>query len=222
MRDKILKLAKRLNKFTIEEIEPILNIENLQEILDELVKEKLLQFKNGTYFYVKEESKKLDLPLFFQFHTKEEINMIIKCFCAGVTTDKGAFLLGISDATLQKFNMYFRKMIYEKQLQELKEHFAQNPKVPKVRIFYDIPVHFYLYDEKLFVTGKELKSKDLNEHTKAEKLKIKVLYSRLRRSINHSNMKKFLLYHVAEHIWKYGKDFEQLKNEIYTLLHLAP
>ena len=111
-------------------------------------------------------------------------------------------------------------MIYEKQLQELKEYFANNPKAPKVRTFYEIPVYFYLYDDKLFVTGKELKAKISEEHTKEGKLKIKVLYSRLRRSINHFNMKKLLTYHVAEHIWKYGKDFEQLRNEIYSLLNL--
>ena len=220
MKNKVLKLAKRLNKFSLDEIEPILNCENLQEILDELVEEKLLQLQNGIYFYVKKESKKSDLPLFFQFHTKEEIVMIVKCFCVGITSDKGAFLLDISDATLQKFNAYFRKIIYEKQLQELKEHFAKNPKAPKVRTFYEIPVYFYLYDEKLFVVEKPLYSKDSTEHTKEEKLKIKVLYSRLRRSINHSNMKKLLPYHVAENIWKYGKDFEQLKSEIYSLLNL--
>ena len=220
MHNKILKLAKRLNKFAMEEIEPILNIDNLQEILDNLIKEKSLQFQNGFYFYIKKESKKSDLPLFFQFHTTEEIDMLIKCFCAGVTTDKGAFLLGISDGPLQKFNMYFRKMIYEKQLQELKEYFAKNPKAPKVRTFYEIPVYFYLYDTKLFVVGKPLYAKNPNEHTEEEKLKIKILYSRLRRSINHSNMKKLLPYHIAEHIWKYGKDSEQLRNEIYSLLNL--
>ena len=220
MRNKILKLAKRLGKFTIEEIEPILNVDNLLEILDMLVEEKSLQCQNEIYFYIKKESKKSDLPLFFQFHTKEEIDMIIKLFCAGIATDKGAFLLGISDGPLQKFNMYFREIIYEKQLQELKEYFAKNLKAPKVRTFYEIPVYFYFYDDKLFVTRNELKSKDLKEHTTEEKLKIKVLYSRLRRSINHSNMKKLLTYHVAEHIWKYGKDFEQLRDEIYSLLNL--
>ena len=47
--NKILKLAKRLNKFTMEEIEPILNIDNLQNFLDMLVEEKSLQFQNGIY-----------------------------------------------------------------------------------------------------------------------------------------------------------------------------
>ena len=95
-------------------------------------------------------------------------------------------------------------------MQKLKEHFANNPKAPKVRTFYELPVYLYFYDDKLFVTGKELRSKDLKEHTKEEKLKIKVLYSRLRRSINHSNMKKLLPYHVAEHIWKYGRRYNEL------------
>src|SRR5574344_1073878 len=99
VKNKLLKLAKRLNKFTLEEVEPILNCEKLQEILDELVKEKLLQFKNGIYSYIKNESKKSDLPLFFQFHTKDELDMIIKCFCTGITSDKVAFLLDVSDAT---------------------------------------------------------------------------------------------------------------------------
>lgn len=217
--NKVLKLAKRLNKFSIEDIEPILNIDKLQEIINKLVEEKVLQFQNGIYFYIKKESEKLDLPLFFQFHTKKEIDMIIKCFCAGITSDKGAFLLDVSDATLQKFNAYFRKIIYEKQLQELKEHFAKNPKAPKVRTFYGIPVYFYLYDEKLFVVGKPLYAKISNEHTVEEKLKIKILYSRLRRSINHSNMKKLLPYHVAEHIWKYGKDFEEMKDLLTSKLN---
>ena len=38
------------------------------------------------------------------------------------------------------------------------------------------------------------------QHTRDEKLRIKVLYSRLRRSINHSNKKKFMHHHVAEGI----------------------
>ena len=47
-----------------------------------------------------------------------------------------------------------------------------------------------MYDGKLFVVDKPLKSNIDKEHSKSEKLKIKVLYSRLRRSINHSKMKK--------------------------------
>src|SRR5574344_1342836 len=218
MKDKLLKLAKRLNRFTLADIEPILCCDNLENILQELVSENLLKFSNGNYFYVKKSKLKKELPNFFQFHTQDEIDMIIKCFCADIETEKGAFLIGISDATLQKFNMYFRKMIYEQQLNTLKKCFERTPKFPKMRTFYDIPVYFYLYDNELFVTDKPLKSKNIIEHSKEEKLRIKVLYSRLRRSIDHSRMKKFITHHVAEHIWKYGKNFGQLKNEIHSLL----
>ena len=223
MNARIQKLCKRLNRFTLEEIALIAELEEseVKIILQDLIKENLLIVHDNNYIYnniEKEIKLKKRLPLMFQFHTSEEIDMIIKCFCAGVTTDKGAFLLGISDATLQKFNMYFREIIYEKQLQELKEYFEQSQNIAKVRTFYNVPVCFYLYENKLFASEKKLKSRDLKEHSKQEKLRIKVLYSRLRRSINHSKMKKLMHYHVAEHLWKYGKDFPPLKEELKSLL----
>lgn len=94
-------------------------------------------------------------------------------------------------------------MIYERQLNALKTHFEQKPKTAKMRRFYDIPVYFYLYNDELFVADKPLKTKRKKlPHTKEESLRIKVLYSRLRRSINHSQMKQNLAQHVAEHILK--------------------
>lgn len=74
MRDKILKLAKRMNKFTFEDIEPILNIDNLQEILDELVEENLLKFQNRTYFYIKKKSKNLTCHYFFSSIQKKRLS----------------------------------------------------------------------------------------------------------------------------------------------------
>lgn len=220
MTEKIIKLAKRLNKFMLEEIEPILNVENskdVEEILKELVAENILTFQSNTYFYAKQKPPQSHLPNFFQYHTKEEIELIMKCFCAEIKPEQGAFLLGIGKSTLQQFYKYFRSEIYTRQLNQLKEHFEINPKISKMRTFYDVPVYFYLYGGKLFIADKPLKSRQLNEHTKEEKLEIKVLYSRLRRSINHSKMKKFMPHHVAEHIWRYGKDVQELFNIIKCL-----
>lgn len=223
MRDRIQKLCKRLKRFTLEEIALIAELDEseIKPILKKLINDNILIKHDNNYIYnnvEKEVKLEKSLPLMFQYHTKKEIEMVIKFFCAGITTDKGAFLLGISDPTLQKFNMYFRKIIYEKQLQEVKEHFAQNPKIAKVRNFYDVPVFFYLYDNELFVLDKPLNSKNLKPASKEEYLRIKVLYSRLRRSINHSNMKKLMSHHVAEHIWRYGKDFNRLEKELKFLL----
>ena len=211
MKNKILKLAKRLDNFRLEDIESIMG-EGIEDALQELVKDGKLNLVSGIYSYKTE--RNLPLPFCFKFHSQEKIEMITKCFCAGVKSKQASFLLDIGDATMQNFYKHFRQMIYERQLNALKTHFEQKPKIAKMRRFYDIPVYFYLYDDELFVADKPLKTKQKKlPHTKEESLRIKVLYSRLRRSINHSKMKQNLVQHVAEHIWRYGKNYvSQLSN----------
>ena len=151
------------------------------------------------------------LPFCFKFHSQEKIEMITKCFCAGVKSKQASFLLDIADATVQNFYKHFRQMIFEHQLNTLKTHFEHEAKIPKMRMFYEIQVYFYLYNDELFVVDKPLKTKRKKlQHNKQESLRIKVLYSRLRRSINHSQMKQNLAQHVSEHIWRYGKTFYNL------------
>ncbi len=203
MKNKILKLAKRLETFRLEDIESIMGY-GIEGVLQELVKDGKLNLVSGIYSYKTE--RNLPLPFCFKFHSQEKIEMITKCFCAGVKSKQASFLLDIGDATMQNFYKHFRQMIYEWQLNTLKTYFEQEPKIAKMRRFYDIPVYFYLYDEELFVVDKPLKTKRKKlPHTKQESLRIKVLYSCLRRSINHSQMKQNLAQHVAEHIWRYDK-----------------
>ena len=212
MKDKILKLAKRLETFRLEDVESIMG-EGVKDILQELVEDGQLNLVGGLYSYKAEQN--LPLPFCFKFHSQEKIEMITKCFCAGVKSKQASFLLDIGDATMQNFYKHFRQMIYERQLNALETHFEHEPKIPKMRRFYDIPVYFYLYDDELFVTDKPLKTKRKKlPHTKQESLRIKVLYSRLRRSINHSQMKQNLAHHVAEHIWMYGKEYNVLFREL--------
>ncbi|MDY6311201.1 MAG: hypothetical protein SPL70_00430 [Cyanobacteriota bacterium] len=205
MKNKILKLAKRLETFRLEDIESIMG-DGIESVLQELVKDGQLNLVGEIYSYKAEQ--KSPLPFCFKFHSQEKIEMITKCFCAGVKSKQASFLLDIGDATMQNFYKHFRQMIYERQLNALKTHFEHEPKIPKMRRFYDIPVYFYLYDDELYVADKQLKTKRKKlPHTKEESLRIKVLYSRLCRSINHSQMKQYLAQHVAEHIWRYGKDY---------------
>ena len=210
MKDKILKLAKRLDKFRLEDIEAIMGEDSVEVILRGLVADGRLDLVGEIYSY-REPVKHLPLPFCFKFHSQEKIEMITKCFCAEVKSKQASFLLDIADATVQNFYKHFRQMIYERQLNALKTHFEHEPKIPKMRRFYDIPVYFYLYDDELFVVNKPLKTKRKKlPHTKEESLRIKVLYSRLRRSINHSQMKQNLAQHVAEHIWRYNKLYKAL------------
>lgn len=214
MKNKILKLAKRLETFSLEDIEAIMG-EGIEDVLQKLVEEGQLNLVGGIYLYKTKQN--LPLPFCFKFHSQEKIEMITKCFCVGVKSKQASFLLDIGDATMQNFYKHFRQMIYERQLNTLKTHFEQKPKIAKMRRFYDIPVYFYLYNDELFVVDKPLKTKRKKfSHTKEESLRIKVLYSRLRRSINHSQMKHNLAQHVAEHIWNYEKDSELLFFDIYA------
>ena len=182
--------------------------------MQELVEDGQLNLVGEIYSYKAEQN--LPLPFCFKFHSQEKIEMITKCFCARVKSKQASFLLDIGDATMQNFYKHFRQMIYERQLNALKTHFEQEPKIAKMRKFYDIPVYFYLYDNELYVTDKPLKTKRKKlPHTKEESLRIKVLYSRLRRSINHSQMKQNLAQHVAEHIWRYRKNLITYFKEFY-------
>lgn len=153
MKNKILKLAKRLETFRIEDIESIMG-EGIEDVLQELVKEGQLNLVGNIYSYKTKQN--LPLPFCFKFHSQEKIEMIRKCFCARVKSKHASFLLDIEDATVQNFYKHFRQMIYERQLNTLKTHFEREPKIPKMRRFYDILVYFYLYDDKLFVVDKPL------------------------------------------------------------------
>ena len=156
MKNKILKLAKRLETFRLEDIESIMG-DGIEDGLQELVKDGQLNLVGGIYSYKAEQ--KLPLPFCFKFHSQEKIEMITKCFCVGVKSKQASFLLDIGDATMQNFYKHFRQMIYERQLNTLKTHFEQKPKIAKMRRFYDIPVYFYLYDSELFVVDKPLKTR---------------------------------------------------------------
>jgi len=100
MKDRILRLCKRLNKFTLDEITTIaedINEANLELALMYLVNEKRIIKKDNLYFYNKEFLKNNfhgKLPQFFQHHSKQEIDYIIKGFCADVEVLKMIDLFG--------------------------------------------------------------------------------------------------------------------------------
>ena len=79
-------------------------------------------------------------------------------------------------------------------------------------------VYLYLYEHKLFVSDKYLISKDARKHTNDERLEIKNIYLRsYRKVLSRSFAHRFHL-HLAEELWKYGKDFPERYSGINTLL----
>ena len=93
MKDKILRLCKRLNQFSLNEIATVteLDQEDVKYILDELVKEKFLLKNQNLYLYsnkkqpVKNVSngriERKNIYSMFEYRTSAEKEIIIKGFC---------------------------------------------------------------------------------------------------------------------------------------------
>ena len=215
MKDRILKLCKRLDKFSFEEIVSI--AEDIDEsvmklLLQTFVADNYLKCDGDNYSYIKKNKtrkNKSKVPLFFQFHKQEDINYMIKGFCSDVEATKMAVLFGVSKNVVDKFNQYFRNVIYENQRTELIRKFAQYPKIPQERIYMNSLVYLYLYDHKLYVSKTYLENKNAKKHTEAERLEIKNIYLRSYRKVLSRSFEKMFHLHLAEELWKYGKDFEE-------------
>lgn len=127
-------------------------------------------------------------------------------------------LFGFSKHVMNNFYQYFRTIIYEQQKNELVRYFEKSPKIPQERIYMNAKVYLYLYEHKLFVSDKYLISKDARKHTNDERLEIKNIYLRsYRKVLSRSFAHRFHL-HLAEELWKYGKDFPERYSGINTLL----
>lgn len=225
MKERILKLCKRLDKFTLEEIVTIaedINEATIELALMYLVNEKRIIKKDNLYFYNKDFSKNNfhgKLPQFFQHHSKQEIDYIIKGFCADVEVLKMIDLFGYSKHVMNNFYQYFRTVIYEKQKDELLKYFEKQSKLGQERVYMNTKVYLYLYNNKLYVSEKYLVAKDAKKHTNDERLEIKNIYLRsYRKVLSRSFAHRFHL-HLAEEVWKYGKEvrkkYKLLKEILY-------
>ena len=100
MKDKILRLCKRLKQFSLNEILTVteLDQEDVKYILDELVKEKFLLKKQNQYLYsnkkqpVKNVSngriERKNIYSMFEYRTPAEKEIIIKGFCLEIPPQK--------------------------------------------------------------------------------------------------------------------------------------
>jgi len=223
MKNKVLKLAKRLGKFSVEDISQIITTDKnqLEEILQELLSEKsILKRADSTYFHQEKSKKKTSkLPLFFEFRTKEELDLIIKCFCAEVSVSKSVMICSISENVISTFTQYFRKVIYENQLLELNNYFENNPQQFRLRTFYEKPTYFYFYENRLFVSDNVLLSPNGCINFKQDEIKkFKILYCRIKRILSHNTRRILLHHHISESLWRDSKSFEELVNDLHQLL----
>jgi len=208
-----------LSRFTLEEIALIAELEEseIKIILQGLIKENILTVHDNNYIYnnVEKDAKvRKRLPLMFEYHSPETIEMIVKCFCAEIEVNKIIKILEPQKNCINKFFAYFREQIYEQQLQELNKYLKENPCVPRERDYMGKKIYLYLYKHKLFVSKNFLKAVNVQNYSDEYRLEIKNIYLRSHRKVLNISYKKYFHLHLAEQIWRYGKDFSQLAKEL--------
>lgn len=223
MKNKVLKLCKRLNKITIEEILPILMATEGEviPIIKELQAEGLLEDRgDGVYFYKEVKPQKNKLPLFFECRTKDELNLIIRCFCIGLPTIKTGYVVNIDDNVINKFFHFFRKRIYEIQLKQLEELYTKKPQIARTRAYFDKSVYYYHYEGKTWVISKPfITTKNEKNMSNKEVAKFKIDCSRIARRLFLNQRAAYLEYHIAEIIWRLNNpNPDALVDYIYNLI----
>ena len=219
MKDKILQLCKRLNRFTLGEIATISEIsaDKLLPTLNELILESKLLEENGTYIYLKKKCTSNKYPI-FKYYPKTTIDMVLKCFCDSIVTTKVSHILSIGEDSVQKFYTIFRTLIYERQKKLLDNFYSLNPQKARHRKFFNKDVYLYFYDNQIFISKNLLKSKNDKPLTPKEKSDFTTIYCYLSRNLTHNQNIHNMEYKIAEVIWRRGKDFKSLYSDLFQLI----
>ena len=219
MKDKILQLCKRLNRFTLGEIATISEIsaDKLLPTLNELILESKLLEENGTYIYLKKKCTSNKYPI-FKCYPKTTIDMVLKCFCDSIVTKKVSHILSIGEGSVQKFYTIFRTLIYERQKKLLDNFYSLNPQKARHRKFFNKDVYLYFYDNQIFISKNLLKSKNDKPLTQKEKSDFTTIYFYLSRNLTHNQNIHNMEYKIAEVIWRRGKDFKSLYSDLFQLI----
>ncbi len=163
------------------------------------------------------------LPKVYNLATTEQIEIIYKCFCFGIPASQTAKIANMGNTTTETFYQYIRARIFDKQYQELVEHFDSDPQIPQVRIFMnDVSICIYCYNDKVYITQKPLKSMLPQRRQKPDEVKeARRLYNILYRKKFTGSMRKYLDHHLAVFLWKeLNPNFEDQLNLIYEMIHI--
>ena len=220
MKDKILQLCRRLNKFTLDEIATISQIpaDNLLPVLNELICENKLSLENNVYSYQKKQ-KVSDKYSIFKYYPKATIDTILKCFCESIITTKVSHILSIGEPQVQKFYTIFRILIYDKQKRLLDNYYSKGPQNARHRTFFNKEVYLYFYEGQVFISKNLLKSKNDEPLTTKGKADFTTIYYYISRNITHNQNVHNLEYKIAETLWRRGKDFKSLYSDLFTLIN---
>ena len=211
MKDRILRLCRRLDKFTLDEISTIAEDVDeavLELLLLTLVKEGKLTLRNDLYFYNKQSfNKKYSI---LSYYPAKILDIVIRCFCLSIPAYKAKDIIAITESSTMQLYYIFRQLIYERQTKKLNFLYGKSPQQCRNRMFFDTEFHFYIYNNQVFVSENLFQSPDEKAFTKSEEQEFKKVYSYLTRFTSHNSNKVDLPQKLAEEIWRRNKEFKEL------------
>lgn len=176
MKDKVLKLCRRLKSCTLSDLSAFIEIDEkiIETILLYLEQEGLIQNQNGLITIAETKKKKSDinnknLHLMFQYRTDEEMNILLKGFCLEIPPQKLCKFLNIQYQCVCDYYCLFRKNIYNCQFKNLINLFMEKPQIGRYRTFYNKFAFFYIYNNQVLVSEKLLRA-SLEKNTTKMKL----------------------------------------------------
>lgn len=229
MRDKVLKLCRRLKKCTLNDLV------SLTEEQEDIISTALLylenkgniEIKNDNIIYIdnpipKGRADKKDISLMSQFRTPEEMDIIIKGFCLEIPPQKLCKLVNLHANCICHYYTIFRKKIYERQYNKLLDNFFDKPKEGRYQSFYEKYAFFYVYNHQVYVSEKLLRASLEKKFQKSEIREYKAMYSYLRRLESHNVNEFYMFYRLAEYIWRRCREYSFLYQDLKTnLLNIA-
>lgn len=157
---RILKLCKRLDKFTIDDILMIAcNIDEsvLKLQLIKFVQDKRLVQRGDLYFYKKRTPQKNNSIL--SYYPAKTIDIIIRGFCCSIPGYKLSYILGVGEDQVNKIYNIFRNLIYTRQLEVLFTYYNNSPQQCRNRIFFNLETYFYVFKNQIFVAEQPINDK---------------------------------------------------------------
>ena len=211
MEEQILKLCKRLNKFTLENLEILSEIPKaeLLPILSKFVDENKLIKQENEYLFQK---SKVSVQKYSIFKTYPAIinDIVLRCFCENINSIKASNIANIGENQIQSFYTIFRTLIYQRQKQNLDFYYLKSPQKARHRKFFNKEVYLYFYFNEIFVSETLLKSEDDKMFSSKEKAEFTTIYCYLSRNLTHNTNANNLSYKIAETLWRRKRGFKDL------------
>lgn len=227
MKDKVLKLCRRLKKCTLNEIVALTEEQEdvIKKALVYLENDGCIKISNDQIIFLNNKRSNVEqknLNIMLTYISSEDIDNIIKGFCLEIIPSKLQYFVGVKIQCITEYYAKFREIIYKNQYKFLLKNFDINPQKGRYRIFYDKYVFFYVYNDHVYLSDNLLKAKLEQNFSKKDIREFKVMYSYLSRIESHNSNEDYMYHRLAEYIWRRDRKYEDLYQDLkQNLLNIA-